>query len=77
MKYQKSDWYRGLLEAERMIQEGWEFDYHEGLRIQFKLPSCKGTCAFYSEKGNTQFQQGCLDYVRHMERVANEFKHES
>lgn len=58
MKYQKSDWYRGLLEAERMIQEG--------LRIQFKLPPCSGTCAFYSEKGNTQFQQGCLDYVRHI-----------
>lgn len=67
-KYKRSEWYRGLLEAEQMYKDGWVLDYHEGMRIQFKHSS-GGTCAFWSSGSGIAHQNGCLDYVSHLEHM--------
>jgi hypothetical protein len=67
--YKRSDWFNGLLEAERLIKDGWHLHSHDYLRVEFKYKE-GGTIAFHSLAKYTDgdaFTKGCMDYIDFIE----------
>ena len=59
-KYKKSEWFKGLLEAEQLYKEGYRYTCHTGLEVWFS----KGDSAI-GISGSTLRKVGAVDYVEH------------
>jgi len=63
-EYIQSDWFRGFLEAEDYMKEGWYFDKEQssGNHVYFKHPQ-GGSIGWLGL--NWSYTRGLLDYVEH------------
>lgn len=59
-KYKRSAWFQGLLEAEELYKEGYEYSSHTGLNLWFVCGDSK-----IGVPGPTMRKVGALDYVEH------------
>ena len=59
-KNKHSEWFRGLLEAEELYKEGYEFSFHTGLSLWFVCGDSR-----IGIPGPTMRKVGALDYVNH------------
>lgn len=65
MKYEKSDWYRGLLAAESLKGQGWTFksvDYFEE-QATWVLTGTEGVQIIFEEP---EWLDGVLDYHKNL-----------
>ena len=59
-KNKRSEWFRGLLEAEELYKEGYEYSFHTGLTLWFVCGDSR-----IGIPGPTMRKVGALDYARH------------
>ena len=59
-KNKRSKWFQGLLEAEELYKEGYEYSFHTGLTLWFVCGDSR-----IGIPGPTMRKVGALDYARH------------
>ena len=59
-KNKRSEWFQGLLQAEELYKEGYEYSFHTGLTLWFVCGDSR-----IGIPGPTMRKVGALDYARH------------
>lgn len=66
-KYKKSEWFKGLLEAEELYKDGYSYTWHAEFGVWFSLEVWFSKEDSVVGVGPLDRKVGALDYVKHFE----------
>lgn len=74
-KYERSEWYKGLLECEKLIQEGYQYHKDDGVHMWFKSKTLNDWSeelglihSYVAYKVNDPRCIGIMEYLSHREK---------